>query len=211
MISKDTYVSLLLPKDKEDALLLTVIYGKYGNEWKINVLQFGQYCMSKKTASDFYDLAKKSYGKAYLVDAVNYISLAKQCLKPAENYLTFTKEKEINTFFDQVMTEVNSKFHLPMILANVPTKPSIFRVLTTQMNEGIFPMVYYATKIDLKDLAALKQENDQVIDEVNKLFTGINKEKKYVFYRAYSQLPNGQLGTAYYGFAEKLEPKDLPN
>lgn len=202
-LNKEMYVSLLLPNGLDNELLITAIYGNYDNQWKINILQFGQYSFFKKTAPDYYKLAKESYDKSYLIDAVNYVGLSKQCLKPANDFFQYQKEKDINEFYDKVMKEVNSKFKFPMTLDNVDTKPKVFRIYPEIINEGFFPMVNYLTSINLRDTTALKAENEKVKKEISQIFTGINKDKKFVFYQAFNELPDGKKLVGHYGFMDK--------
>lgn len=202
-LNKEMYVSLLLPNDKKNELLITAIYGKYDNQWKINIIYLGQYSIRNKTALDFYKMAKESDSKSYLVDAVNYTSLAKQLLKPAGDYFQYQKEKEINDFYEKEMKEVNSKFVFPLTLQNISSKPKIFRIFPQVMSEGILPCVFYITGTDIKDTVALKTENEKVKVEVAKLFTGINKDKEAVLYRAFNDLPDGKKTVQNYGFVDK--------
>jgi hypothetical protein len=202
-LNKEMYVSLLLPNDIKNELLLTVIYGNYDNQWKINILQVGQYSLDKKTAPDFYAMAKKSYDKVNLVDAVNYATLAKQCLKPGANYFQYQKEKDIDAFYEKVLKEVNTKFKLPLTVEGIATKPKVFRIFPQVMSEGIFPSVCYLSTIDIKDTVALKTENEKVKIEISKLFPGIDKDKKAVLYRAFNELPDGKKEVKSFGFVDK--------
>ena len=202
-LNKEMYVSLLLPNGVPNELLITAIYGKYNNGWKINILQFGQYSLFGKTAPDYFKLAKSSYDKSYLIDAVNYIGLSKQCLRPANDFFQYQKNKEINDFYEKAMQEVNSKFTFPMTLENIDTKPKVFRIFPEMINEGFFPMVYYLSDINLKDTTALKIENEKVKKEVDRLFTGIDKDKRFVFYWAFKEIPDGKKLVEHYGFIDK--------
>jgi hypothetical protein len=40
--------------------------------------------------------------------------------------------------------------------------------------------------------------------EVSRLFTGIDKDKKYVFYRVFNEIPDGIKSVQQYGFIDKL-------
>ncbi len=204
-LNKEMYVSLILPKGFDHELLITIIYGKYGNDWKINVLQFNQYSFFGKTAPDYFKIAKERYEKSYLIDAVNNISISKQCLRPAvSDIFQYLKEKEINEFYDKVMTEVNTKFKFPMTLDEIKTKPQIFRITPELVAEGFVPTIFYLTEINLKDTAALKIEYEQIKNKANQLFIGINKDKQFVFYWAFNEIPIGQNKVNRYGFIDKL-------
>ena len=204
-MNKDMYVSLLMPTGLDNELLVTAIYGKYGDEWKINILQFGQYSLFEKTAPDYYKLAQESYNKSYLIDAINYISLANQCLRPGNENFKYKKEKEITDFYTKVLNEANTNFALPMTLEKIDTKPKIFKIFPQITNEGFFPMVYYLSSINVKNVKALKDENDKVKVEVSKLFKGIDKDKKNVFYWAFNEMPDGVKLVEHYGFIDKLQ------
>ncbi len=203
VLNKEMYISLLIPDGLLNEPLITVIYGKYSNHWKINILQFGHYSFCGKTAPDIYKTAKGCYDKGDLVDAANFIDLAKQCLKPANNFLEYHKEKEINAFYDKVIPEANSKYSFPLQLENIASNPQILRISLEMIDEGIFPMVYYLTEINIKDTVLLGKENEKIRIEIGEIYKGLDQDKKYVFYRAFNENPIGQNKVEYYGFVDK--------
>jgi hypothetical protein len=205
-LNEEMYVSLLLPNVDEDEneTLITVIYGRHGDEWKINILRFGPYSYFHKTAPEYYKLAKASYDKSFLIDAANYTFIAKQCLRPAGDYFQFQKETEINEFEKTLMKEVYSKYQFPLKLDNIKSKPAIFNIYPEMHSEGFFPMVRYLSVINLDDTTALKIENDKMQSEIGTIFPGIDKEKKFVFYRAFNEMPDGKKLVRHYGIIHQL-------
>ena len=202
-LNKEMYVSLLVPNGLDNELLFTVIYGNYDNQWKINIIQFGQYSFFRKSAPAYYTLAKDCYKKAYLIDAITNIELAKQCLRPSNDFFQYRNEKEINEFYDDIMKEANSKYSFPMALEQVDTKPEVFRIFPEMGKDAFFPMVLYLSDINLKDTVRLKVEYEKVKKEVNRIFTGINKDKKFVFYRIFNKIPHEHERVEYYGFIDR--------
>jgi hypothetical protein len=188
--NKEMYVSLLTTNLPKNDLLITVIYGKYNNIWKINNIQFGFYAMNKKTAIDYYQLAKARYAKSYLIDAIDYMVLAKNCLYPAGAMFEYKKDKDINAFYDQLMKEAYSKYSLPLTLEKIKTKPKIIQIQPIQPDQDFFPAIFYLSDISLQDTIALKAENDLIKKEVTQIFTGIDRDKKYVYYEAFNEMPN---------------------
>ena len=91
-----------------------------------------------------------------------------------------------------------------MTLDEIKTKPQIFRITPELMAEGFVPTIFYLTEINLKDTVALKIEYEQIKNEANQLFTGINKDKQFVFYWAFNEIPVGQNKVNRYGFIDKL-------
>lgn len=202
-LTKEMYVSLLIPDNTKNQVLITAVYGKFGDEWKILILQFGQYSIYDRTANDYYNLAVEQYNKSHLIDAVNYINLAKQCLLPANEYLHYHNEAEINKFHDKLLAEVYEKFNFPLTLEQIESKPRVFRIFPFIIDEGVFPGIYYLTYLALDDSLALRHENEAVKFEVERIFTGIEQDKKYVFYRAFNEMPEDNKNVVSYGFVDK--------
>ena len=102
------------------------------------------------------------------------------------------------------MREANAKYKLPMTLENIKRKPKIFKVYQQVTKDGFFPMVSYLTNINLKDTVALRLENYSVRKEVDSIFTGIDKDKKYIFYWAFNKIPVDTTTEERYGFIDTL-------
>ncbi len=204
---KESFVSLLKTSSPGNEYLLTVLYSKYPDGWKINALQIGQYSLFGNTAGDYYRMARASYSKSYLVDAISDISISKSLLKPAGNFLQYADDKDITEFAESLGKEIDTKYPLPMTLSSVAGNPKVFRIYPRTTTEGFFPSVWYLTTTHLSDSVALKAENLQIRKAVDSLFTGIDKDKKYVFYFAFNQMPGGMNDVAHYGFVDSLMKK----
>ncbi|MBK5721253.1 hypothetical protein JGH11_10260 [Dysgonomonas sp. Marseille-P4677] len=204
-MNKYAYISLLVPTSDTNELLIFAIYGKDDDEWKINILHFGQYSLSQKTAHDYYAEAKEFYDKSYLIDAANSISLGMKCLRPAKDFIIYEKDKEIKDFENKLTSEINNTYKMPVILDKIDTKPQVFNIYTQEIDEGFFPMVYYLSTINISDTAALKKENIKIRNIIGDYFTGIDKDKKYVFYKAFNEIPDGNKTLTTYGFVDNLE------
>lgn len=73
------------------------------------------------------------------------------------------------------------------------------------MDEGYFPMIKYISKIDLKDTVALKKENFQIQKAVGQIFSGLDMNKKFIFYKAVNELPKGQNPVPSFGFIQEIK------
>lgn len=198
-LNEEMYVSLLLTGE----ILVTVIYGKYGNDWKINIIQFGQYSLFNLTAPDYYKQAKASYDQAHLIDAINLMGLSMRCLSPGNKFFEYEKSSEITAFYNTVLDEVKSRYSFPLVLSIVPTQPQIFRVSLEMTSEGFFPIIYYLSNVDLEDTSSLTAENEKIKDVIGQIFPGVDQKKKYVFYRAFNEIPDGIREIKHYGFIDK--------
>lgn len=203
--NEEMYVSLILPNGFDNESLMLAIYGKYKNEWKLNILQFGQYSLFKKNAPEYYKIAKSSYDKSHLIDAYLNAYLAYNILKPVNEHFQYQKEKEITEFYEKVRTELNSKYLLPLTLKNINTQPKIFNIYPEMTDSGFCPMIQYLTEIDLNNALPLKNENELVKKEIRQIFFGIEQDKKYIFYQAFNELPDGEKLLQHFGFVEQLK------
>ena len=179
-LNKKMFISMLLPKDTKDALLVTLIYGLYGNDWKLNIFQVGQYSIDGKTAIDYYNIAKRNFEKKNLIDAANTLLVGQQCLRPANQFLQYQKDKDFGDLQKQVMGEINLKYKFPIVVEKVATKPQIFNITPQSIDEGQFPMIQYFSQIDLKDTASLRKENLEIQKVIGDIFKGIDQNKKYL-------------------------------
>lgn len=204
-LNKEMYVSLLIPEGKIDNYLITAVYGKYGDEWKLNILQFGQYRIDQKTAPEHYKASEEHYEKGHLIDAVTSISLANLCLQPANKIWSYNDAKKIKDHYKKVMAEINEKQPLPLTISQVESTPKVFRIFPRAVEDGYFPTVQYITTIAIGDTAAITAENERIHAVIGDVFPGINENKKYLFYRAFNEMPTGENEVQHFGFTKVLE------
>ena len=200
VLTKETYISLLFDSGGGNQHLVTAIYGKYGNDWKLNVLKIGDYSFFGKTAVDFFNQAKENYEKGNLIDAAIGVIMLQRTASPADKIFEYQNIQVMTEFAQKVMAEANTKFALPKTIKELKTNPQILNITPKPMAEGIFPMVGYLSKISLKDTVALKRENDELKKVIGSIIPGIEKGKKYVFFQAYNEIPNGKTPVESYGF-----------
>jgi hypothetical protein len=188
--NREMYVSLLLVSDLTGDILVTAIYGNYDGKWEINVLQVGRYRIFNKTAIDYYKAAKGYYGKSCFIDAADNLFIANRFLKPAHEFFHFKKEKEVEEFYNKVVSETSVKYPLPLALENIPGKPKIFNIYPQLFEGEYFPMIRYLSSIRIDDSIQLTRENEKVQIEVKKIFTGIGGNKKITMYEAFNKMPD---------------------
>jgi hypothetical protein len=204
-LNKEMFVSLLIPESGLDEFIVTNIYGKYPDGWKLNIIQFGPYKVNGQTAPELYTKAKEEYERGYLVNAANNIFLSSKVANPANILWRYQKEDEMKALQEAIMKSVNETYSFPLTIEKVDSKPKILTIYPQGMKEGYFPMVEYLTNIDLEDTIATKAENDQIHDLIGQTFSGIDKGNRYIFYRAFGEMPNGKTPLPTYGFIKELK------
>jgi predicted regulator of amino acid metabolism with ACT domain len=204
-LNEEMFISLIVSKNGLNKFLITNIYGKYPDGWKLNILQFGQYTINGKTATQLYSEAKSEYDREYLVDAGNNMFLSSQVSNPANTFWEYQKKDEIKQFYATLMSEIKTEYKFPVTMKNIKTNPQIFNIFPQGMKEGYFPMVEYLTNIDLKDTVSIKEENNLMHKSIGQVFKGLDKNKKFIFYKAYSEIPNGKTPVPTYGFVKEIK------
>lgn len=202
---EELFVSLLTVENGLNEFLVTNIYCKYPNGWKLNILQLGQYKVNGSTAPELYSKAKQKYDQGYFMDAAFFMILSSNVAKPADKFWQFQNEDEMNDFYEKIMTEINSMYKFPFILEKVETKPQILTIFPQETVDGYFPMIEYLTFLDLEDTLQTKAEYENIHAEIVELFRGIDIDKDYMFYKAFSEMPNGRTPVPTYGFVKKLK------
>ena len=202
-LAKEMYIAFFIPKNKQNKLTLTVVYGKYDIGWKANQIALGYYTQQGKTATELYEIAKQSYADGYLVNAINNITMALNCVSPSK-YWKASNGKEIKEFAERVIDEANSKINYPIVLDNIKSRPAIFSISSNSKEEGVTQYIYYLTSLQLTDSAALKKENEQVKQQLPTIFPGIEKGKKTMFYSAMNQKPIAGESIGHVDFEENI-------
>ncbi|MFD2872096.1 hypothetical protein ACFS5N_06435 [Mucilaginibacter ximonensis] len=207
-MNDEMYTSVLLTKGLAVNGAILAVYGKYGDDWKINILQMGDYSIIGKNAVDYYKEAKTLYSKGNLVDAADMIVIASQLVSPGGNYFSYKNESEIHELFSKIVDEANASFKLPVVINQVKTTPQIFemspQVVEEPGHQGVFPLIKYKSSIKLSDTVALKAENMALQQNIGSLFKGIDQNNQYILYQAYNGMPDGKTETKHYGFIQKL-------
>jgi len=214
-LNEEMYTSVMISKNQPANCLILAIYGKYGKDWKLNILQIGEYSILNKTAQDYYESAKSDYRDRNMVDASDEMIMASELANPGGGQLKYKNEAEMKDFFDKVLKEANGQYQFPITVNQIKTKPRIFAInpqfIAEKGHEGIFPFIKYKSDIPLKDTVALKGENMQLQKIVGSIFKGIDQNKSYILYKAYEELPvfnssyDPNKPVKQYGFIQKLK------
>lgn len=207
-MNDEMYTSALITKGLTVNGFILAVYGKYGNGWKINILQMGDYSIAGKTAIDYYNDAHTLYNKGSLVDATDMMIITSQLVSPGGTYFSYNKESEMKIFFSKVIDEANATYRLPIVISQVKTTPEVFsmspQVVEETAYQGVFPIIRYKSSIKLTDTIALKAENQALQQNIGTIFKGIDQNNQYILYQAYNTIPTGKIDSKHYGFIQKL-------
>ncbi len=206
-MNEEMYVSVLVSKNLPVNCLVLVVYGKYGNEWKVNILQIGEFTIDGKNSQAFYKLARKYYDQGDLLDAANMMVLTSQLATPAGDFFKYQNEDTLKNFYFKVTEDANKIYSFPYPVKDIKTIPQIFSItpqfVADQGQQGIYPMIKYRSAIKLTDVDAIKTENKALQDIIGKVFPGIIQNNKFILYKAYNSTPDGKVPGDNYNFIQK--------
>jgi hypothetical protein len=197
------YMAFFLPKNTDNKYMISLIYYKYDYGWKISKMDVEPYTINGKTGPELFQMAKEAYSNNYLIEAVNTSALANTCFKPVDIW-QYPDEDSLQTFCGKVIQEANNKYTFPFTLNGIPTKPRVIRIYNQTDNRGSFPVVHYLSTINIKDTVSIKNENMQVRKMISHIMPGLNKNKKYVFYSAFNEMPSSLKEVDRFEMTDKL-------
>lgn len=200
----ETYIAFFTAKSAPQKWLITALYNKYDYGWKISSLEFNLYAENGLTAPESAKHAAELLKKGYWLDASNTASFAVNCIRPASNW-KYVNEQAVFRFNAMALETVMAHYKLPLTIKQVPTHPRIWRIRIERNKEGAFPNVNYLSTIKLTDTVALKKENEAIGKVIGSMMTGIDKDKKYIYYTIYNVTPKGVPVTDHYDLRQKLQ------
>ena len=202
VLNPESYVSIyILPISDLHKLSVLIVYGKYTEGWRINILQFGSYMINGQIAPELFFDAKSEYEKGHLINAANSITFCKETLHPSKSFWKYNIDDRITELENSIFESINQEYQFPISIGEV----QVFNISPINMEKGFSPMIKYQTQIDIKDTVKLKIENDLIHKLIGEVFKGIDKNNKFIFYRAFNELPAKNKTTPYYGFGHELK------
>lgn len=202
--TREMYIVFFVPKTNANRYMVTALYRKFNYGWKVDQLEVSRYTTNGLTAPELYKLAKEDYARHYLVDALNNAAEARNCASPFNGW-HYPDNDSINAFYGAMLNKANATYRFPYVLTGIKTHPKIFSLNEQTTPEGVFPAIYYRSSIKLADTTALKAENESVQKVIGKIMPGIDRDKKYIFYSIFNELPRWDESVDRYNIREKLK------
>lgn len=186
-LNKESFISTLKTNTGVIDYLLTFVYTKEDKQWKLNGISIGDYTYGGKTALDYYNKAKESKEKSYMVPAALYANITNKLLRPAP-FIQYKNETEIITFGNALYEDINEEFKFPYKLkenSDIELIALDIHILT----EDLVPIVKYKTNIDLRKIEEIEKEANTMKDEVLSLYPGLKENFDKFLFQAFSEYP----------------------
>jgi len=203
--SKESFISVLIPKRDGDRYLVSTFYIRDQDEWKLNTLQFGRHTVSGYTAPELFRIAEKEQFDGHLIPAINCMVLSNTCMTPAESNWQYRIASKMDAFNQSLTEQAQERYPMPLIISEIETQPEIFKIMPQRVDNEICTMIKYRSDINIKDTMALAAENKAMHEMASSLFPGIDKDVPFVFYRAFNEIPKEDISTPYFGFVRPVK------
>jgi hypothetical protein len=212
VISKEMYISLLTPDDYVSQPVLILFYTKVSGKWKLSALQAGQYAYLGMTAAHFYKRAKAAFSRNNLLNASNNLYLLSKCIQPGGESWKYLQHDEMINFYKMVIDSANKAYSFPMTIDANVSNAYIYSIGADAYNQGLIPIVYYHSDINLKDTIRLRKEYEQLRKPAMQKLSDLYKENRAVIYRAYNHLQDSANAEfKYFGFVDVIDQSENKN
>ena len=199
----EAYVAMLVAGDTVNQVMITLVYGKTKDGWKLYFIRGEDYALTNRTANDFFMIARNLGTSGDFIDAINVLSVGLHCANPGGVSFIYDNFNHMKEYSDTLNFKTKQKYPLPYTVEQLNTKPQVFNIHLEMYKGNLVPLITYQSTIYLKDTVALKAENEEFHSKLGTIFTGMDKYNKTLLYRAYNEKPNGQNNPDSYGFIKK--------
>jgi hypothetical protein len=207
-VTFEEYFAYFLPEKSDNKFMLGLIYGKYKDGWKIINLSLAPYTIDGKTGPELYQQARDDYEKTNFPGAAQEAAKAMRCIKPAP-YWQYPDLEDAGRFNTKAQGYIKY-YQFPFVLFMVPTGPMLVAIGDKETTDGVYPMVTYMTHFDIKNTAAVKQENQEVNKQISRMLPGLAKHYDRIYYSAYNQMPTGKTDPPHFDMTVKPVDLHLP-
>ena len=188
--NEGNFISLINFKTKDQTYLLTNVYGKYGESWKIDLTQFGPLAIGDKYANEIYEESKAYAKNEHVIDAANAMYICSQLMKPSGTFLTYENEGAMMEFYKESYTKVHAQHRFPDTLNQTSGEPIIASIIPKVENNEVIPEIKYLTNVNVSDTSALNAQREIILHEIYGRYKGIEKNNPKLIMMAYPMQPD---------------------
>lgn len=115
-LTKESYVSQIKMKHVSGQdVLFTLIYGKYENLWKLNIIHIGDYSFNNHRAPYYYREAKEEFEKGNFINSYKYLEICRSILKPGGQVFFYDIEKDVMGLQAEITKKINENYSFPYL------------------------------------------------------------------------------------------------
>ncbi len=191
--TRRSYVMVGWMEGSMKSVALLTIWNSYDGTWKLTTARAGAIKALGKDAVDWYYMARQHYGDNALVDASVCESVCEALLGPGGEGWHYHLEDDMRILASQIKSTAERDYSFPIRVGRVATGPAIFAVRPQLLDDAFYPVVHYATKLNMQDTASLSRECDSLNAHIGDIFNDIDHNNRKILYLVYSRVPKDSL------------------
>ena len=182
------FISLLVTTGNFKDMILSFVYLKTKEGWKLYTFNSGIYKVDGKGPVAWYEQAKAMYDKGWDVPAMLWMQFVQSFVRPVP-FIRYERETEMQDLFKEGAAATAKKYRFPFKATWVKDMPAVYG-LDTQFNKGkLESVVVYVTKHPLNREVSIQEEADAITSKIDKVIPGITQCGSELGYRAFSESP----------------------
>jgi len=208
LMNKESYITILeFNSASNSRYSLLVVYGKYSENWKINIVHVGETHIYNASGPAYFGICKEQFEAGHIEGATIMCSVASELMWPFKDFLQYKSASEYSSFMKKLEVKNGQLFTFPLRVNSNKMPIEILDISPHFMEEGIFPQVSYLSKINFKDTTSLRKEFVAAKTYIDSIYN-FGPSFKSILYRAYSKMPDGNSPVETFGFVDE---KNAPN
>lgn len=196
-LSNEMFITLQKYSSSKVDYLLTLIYIKDNNKWKINQFNLGVIAINKLDAKNWMEISQVHLNNNELFNAYFCAAISNALRKPFP-LVIYTEDMQIQTSYKTITDRISKEYELPFTVNSIKSKPQLFRVQVIIESFGAVPIIQYKSNIRLTDISSLKKEGDELAVYIKKVNPSIKKYFELIVFRAYSKIPESTDSNNYF-------------
>lgn len=202
---KESYVSVLkIHANEQQHYLIAIVYERIEKAWKIEKMIPARYSFFGYDANAMYDMAKEKEAKDFIVDAFVFANSAFNLVNNGSKDFIFDQVSEKKDYRNNLLKKLEARHgKFPIDIKETNPASQLLGFDMAYYKKGLHTAVHYGTWVSMDNVPALTSEYEGIKKYIAKNFSDLDRNQPYVFYRAFSQVPDSNGRFDIHGFLDE--------
>ena len=204
--SPEIYISLYETNTLKNDLLISLVYEKENEYWKIRNFNIGERRNFGKTFQQWMTEIKEDTKNLKMYSAFIKLLYAQTMLKPAP-FMNYVLDDSTKEMINNLTKNTFPSESFPIEFSDIKSKPEILSIRPKPITDvqGIFPRFIYKTQYSLDSVNLLQNEVNMMSREIIRRYPGIDKQFTSILFSATNEgYENNQKRVEYYNLVYKF-------
>ena len=204
--SSEVYVSLYETKNFPRDILVSLVYEKETDKWKIRNFHIGDRRIFGNTYSQWLQEAKNDKRNKKELPALLKVLAVQPLLKPAP-FIEYVLDDSTKEFIEGTTNGSFSSEFFPIKFPNIKSKPEIYSIQYRPIinTEEILPLFNYKTNFSLENESSMQNEVNFMVENLKTIFPGIENQFSGLIFSANKEIPSNYKNVPYFNLVFKFK------